>query len=898
MIDPLSNIFGDTQEEEKKKLKNPANSSQSRTVNADPLENIFANTAKPTTKQVQVETAVKPQEPKKDEGFFSKALDKTASFVGKVASSVGNWFSEQNRKNEESSLPIRELMSGKATLKKDPVTGKNVISSPRLDAYKTAITPEEKAKVLADAQQDILLIKFLNTDTGKKITGTIYNSTSNIPLKVIARVKSIGDDTYDEAYSALLAKSKDPNNSRFEKIMYGLQDSGVQSAIGALLSVGTAYLTRNPKAGQAVSLAYFAPISAESQRQDNKDGNVTSLGNIAIDTVGDTIISGVAESALKSIIKEGGEAGLKTFAKEMTKGFIVEGSTEPAQTMLKYANDYKNARTEEEKKKVVAQVTEYVKNGGIVDEFLIGGLSGAGITGVATGAGTVLGNETTVNPSLQSDGGEGGAEAPKTEAPKKGNLKGEFSVDFTGIRDEAGTLEQAFREDPTNDQVAHRLSVVQEQLGDYQQAVKQRPVYIADETQERPLATIETVQYPDGKFVYSFSADTDTNSVQSPFTNAETFKTQKQAIEAGKKEVLAWVKSRIDTATGDELAKLKEIQQEITKPSKVGDVKVSQETVKENTTIEPQKGEKVTVVKANVQVSPNVEKTRAGVYRTTQYTQKGEAQGKVEARYTRSKKTGKMYFEVSKDGTRIERLSLEQAKKKYGTKDRPEMVERAVNGKKGADGKWELRQSNAPVIKNTSQNSVEKKPVKTKGEVKNSKAFKRVQERLGEYADMDVNYNRLNLADDTAKALEFIEKNPKEAKKIALGLMGAPEGVTETAISIALAEQASENKDYALQAQLERSRSLRQTRRGQEIVAERGRFNENSPHFFMQQVLQARIENAGKTRFKFLSKNKSEKVATGAQAKMKEGSESIKATVKKKLSASDLAQNVIDQLTC
>jgi len=202
------------------------------------------------------------------------------------------------------------------------------------------------------------------------------------------------------------------------------------------------------------------------------------------------------------------------------------------------------------------------------------------------------------------------------------------------------------------------------------------------------------------------------------------------------------------------------------------------------------------------------------------------------------------------------------------------------------------------VIRNTTQNQVEKKPVKTKGEVKKSKAFSRVQERLGEAADMDVSYNKLNLAEDTAKALEFIEKNPKEAKRIALGMQGAPEGVTETAISIALAEKAAENKDYALQAQLERSRSLRQTRRGQEIVSERGRFNENSPHFFMQQVLAARIENAGKTRFKFLSKNKSERVATGAEAKMKEGTEAIKQTVKKKLSAADLAQNVIDQLTC
>lgn len=885
-IGDLDNIFGDSQDEEQK-TKTPSNSSQSRTVSADPLNDIFANAPKKTAKQIQVETAAKPAEP---QGFLSKAFDKTVSVVGKVATSVGNWFSEQNRKNDEAALPMRELMYGKdKKFVTDPVTGKQTLTTPRLEAFKAAKTPEERAKILDEANQEVPLIKFLNSETGKKITGGIYKATSNVPLKIWAGVKAIGDDTYDEAYSALVAKSKDPNNSRFEKLMYGLQDSGVQSAIGALLAVGTSYLTRNPKAGQAVSLAYFAPISAESQRQEK--GRVESLGNIAIDTVGDTIISGVAESALKSVIKEGGEAGVKAFAKQMGKGFLVEGSTEPAQTFVKYANDYKNANTEEERQAVVKKVTEYVKSGGMVDEFLIGGLSGAGITGVAAGAGKVIGSDVNVDPSLQSNGVEGGAEDPK------GNAKGELNVDFTSMRDEAGELETQLRSDPQNDALANRLSVVQEQLSDYQQAVKDRPIYISDDTQENPLATIETVQYPDGKFSFSFSADTETNSVQSPFLNSQVYATKQEAIEAGKKAVLDWVNSRVSSAEPTELAKLNEIKSEIGTPTKPSEVKMKQEKGAENQAIEPQKGEKTVVVKQSTQVSPNVEKTKVGTYRVTQYTQKGEAQGKAEATFTRSKKTGKLYFEVTKDGKRVVRLSLEQAKKKYGTKNRPEMVERAVNGTFNKEtGKWDMRQSNAPVIRNTTQNQVEKKPVKTKGEVKNSRAFQRVQERLGEYADFDVNYNRLNLAEDTAKAIEFVEKNPKEAKKIALGMQGAPEGVTETAISIALAEKAAENKDYALQAQLERSRSLRQTRRGQEIVAERGRFNENSPHFFMQQVLAARIEQAGKVKFKFLSKNKAKVQVIEGQ--IKEGTESIKQTVKKKLSAADLAQKVIDEITC
>jgi len=887
----LDNIFGDTQED-KDKLKNPANSSQSRTVSADPLENIFANSPKPTPKQVQVESAAKPEEPK---SFFDKAVN----VVTKVATSVGNWFNEQQKKNDEASFKMQQLMYGKGTITKDPITGKNTYTTPQLTAYNNAKTPDEKAKILEDAQQEVPLIKFLNSSVGQKITGAVYNATSNVPLKIYAGIKAIGDETYDEAYSALVAKSKDPNNPRWEKILYGLQDSGVQSAIGALLAVGTSYITRNPKAGQAVSLAYFAPISAESQRQEK--GKVTSLGNIAIDTVGDTVLSGVAESALKSFAKEGAEVTLKSLAAQGAKGFATEGGTEVAQSFLKYGNDYKNAKTEAEKQAVVKALTDYVKTGQMTDEFLIGGLAGAGTTIAATGAGKVLGGgegEGSLQPvkNLETTTG-GGAEAPK------GTLKGEFNVNFAEVRDEAVTLAQEAANDPQNDAIAQRLAIVQDQLSDYQKAVKERPVYISDDTQENPLATIETVQYPDGKFSYSFSADTQSNSVQSPFINTETYATKEEAIAAGKKQILEWVKAQLPNAQGEELAKLKEIQQEIKKPTKVKEVKVKQEKGAENAQIEPQKEGETAVVKSNAQektqVSPNVEKTRAGVYRTTQYSQKGEAQGKAEARFTRSKKTGKMYFEVTKDGERIERIPLEKAKKKYDTKDRPTMVERAVNGKFNKEtGQWDMRQSNAPVIRNTSQNQVEKKPVKTKGEVKRSRAFQRVQERLGEYADFDVNYNRLNLAEDTAKALEFIEKYPKEAKRIALGLQGAPEGVTETAISIALAEKASESKDYALQAQLERSRSLRQTRRGQEIVAERGRFNENSPHFFMQQVLAARLEKAGKTKFQFLTRNKAETKAQGVEAKIKEGTENIKQTVKRKLTAADLAQNVIDSLTC
>lgn len=135
-----------------------------------------------------------------------------------------------------------------------------------------------------------------------------------------------------------------------------------------------------------------------------------------------------------------------------------------------------------------------------------------------------------------------------------------------------------------------------------------------------------------------------------------------------------------------------------------------------------------------------------------------------------------------------------------------------------------------------------KKPVTSRGKLRESSAFKRIQERLSEETQNIPTYNQLNLAEDTRNAIDFLDNYPKKAKRIALGLESPPPGITETAISIAVSEQAILDGDYKLAAQLETVRSLRQTRRGQEIVAERGRFGVDTPSYFIRQVLNARMQ--------------------------------------------------------
>lgn len=137
-------------------------------------------------------------------------------------------------------------------------------------------------------------------------------------------------------------------------------------------------------------------------------------------------------------------------------------------------------------------------------------------------------------------------------------------------------------------------------------------------------------------------------------------------------------------------------------------------------------------------------------------------------------------------------------------------------------------------------------PVGT-GKLRKSQAYQRVIDRLDKEVREDVSYNKLILKKDAEDSMRLVMENPKKAYLVAKGLDAAPKGMTETAISIALADRAGAEGNYKLQAELEASRSLRQTRRGQEIVSERGRFDENSPYTYIRQLIDMRMQEAGKS---------------------------------------------------
>lgn len=193
----------------------------------------------------------------------------------------------------------------------------------------------------------------------------------------------------------------------------------------------------------------------------------------------------------------------------------------------------------------------------------------------------------------------------------------------------------------------------------------------------------------------------------------------------------------------------------------------------------------------------------------------------------------------------------------------------------------------------------EQKPV-GEGKIRESEAYRKVRDLLDETARQDVNYNRLNLEKDTENALNFIVEKPQEALRVGFGLEPPPEGQTETAVSIALADKAGRDGNHILQSQLESSRSLRQTRRGQEIVSERGRFNDESPHRYISELMDRRLKNIGKSIKSDVMEtfNKINSAKQKAIDKIDKTAEALSKVVKRERNKIKLAQDVIDSLIC
>lgn len=181
----------------------------------------------------------------------------------------------------------------------------------------------------------------------------------------------------------------------------------------------------------------------------------------------------------------------------------------------------------------------------------------------------------------------------------------------------------------------------------------------------------------------------------------------------------------------------------------------------------------------------------------------------------------------------------------------------------------------------------------------NGKFTSRVYQRLkAEHPELkdDLTYEAKNLKKDAETAANLVSKDKNQAYRVAMGVEDHPDA-TSTAVNIALSEQALAEKNHSLYSQLIKNRSLAQTRRGQELVAEKGSVTDNSTSRYVKELLGTRLQKLGKesitTDLKLLKTPKKRATAYIDQ-------EVTKARSKLRSKELDLqqAQNLIDSLAC
>lgn len=591
----MANIFGNIFDEEEKKAGGSVDIKSSNTDTTPSKQggsifgDVFADSN--TAKQISDQSESQNQTAQKEEGFLSKALDVTKGVALKAVDagkSVIKWGLDLHNKlvqrneasnfefiNNQKTLPLR-IQLGKADTEEEKQA---IINDPKNAKYKPYASYDEY-------QQTIPLIKFFNSDTGKKVVGSISEESSNIPIKKAADIKSkveigkdiltgkislkdfanireIADREYEEAYAAFLTERNDPENPTWQKFLYEVQDTGVQSAIGILLSMGTAYLTKSPRAGTAISSAYYTALSADEQIQSR--GKVDSLGNIAIDVVGDQMLNKVLGGVLESGTKSTFQAALKSFG--------VEGSTEVLQSLTKYANDYGNAKTQEEKDRILAEAKQYVVSGAIAMEFGVGGLVG-GVSGAIVGG---------VNPSSQPN--------DKTTKPKVNTVTPpQIKIENTNI-DEAITQLTKLEAtgDIENPDTVAEITQLRDVVTDYTKAFNDKTVFVPSEVSTAPLIDITTSELPSGKVVVKFSANTEQNGIASMFDFTQQFSTQEEATKNALDAVIAWAQTQ-EAQSPEEQAQLEKILDYAKNPRPLMNEQVDQERMAEDTNIQ-EKGE-------------------------------------------------------------------------------------------------------------------------------------------------------------------------------------------------------------------------------------------------------------------------------------------------------------------
>lgn len=181
-----------------------------------------------------------------------------------------------------------------------------------------------------------------------------------------------------------------------------------------------------------------------------------------------------------------------------------------------------------------------------------------------------------------------------------------------------------------------------------------------------------------------------------------------------------------------------------------------------------------------------------------------------------------------------------------------------------------------------------------------SRVWERLKTEVPEEMQDNLAYDPISLKKNAEAAVELVATDKVRAYKIAMGVESPPPGQTQTAVSIALAERALQEKNYSLFAQITKNRSLTQTRRGQEIVSEKGSVSDNSASRYVKELIKMRMENVAKKYLsnltdKMLKNNKVNDAIKVVDREVQKVKRAISRT--KEMDIND-AQKFLDSLAC
>lgn len=460
----LDNLFGSSTPSDKALTKTESQVIGKKKAALNTLDNIFGEDNKP------FEPAWTPP---KEPSAFQKLLSKTGSAISSGAKTVASKVSEISAKNNPDNKSVIENLF--------PNAKANTIAQNNANLFKVKGSEEaaKKSSLYIDPtgvekKEPKYGWEIINTPFAKKTVTQIEEDTSDLGVKAVAKLKSTAEflgssavsaknkavyladqaakkivpfydlfddqlikslstktdlfkdnkedirSRYEKNLDKMLAKRNNPNNPEAIKFLYDLQDAGPQTLIGVALGF-------IPYAGPAAATGYFTALSSAEQIKER--GKVTSPLNVAIDTVGDRLLGGILGKLAKVP---------KKMLMKALSGFATEGGTEVGQTILKLSNDYRNAKSDEERNNIFEGFKSYVANGDMLREFGLGGVIGAG---VSVSLGGISTSNTTEEPKTPSV-------APKMTSPEaitpKPNVSTPSNVGVQELTDKMVGLDDIF----------------------------------------------------------------------------------------------------------------------------------------------------------------------------------------------------------------------------------------------------------------------------------------------------------------------------------------------------------------------------------------------------------------------------------------------------------------------